>query len=53
MNVEGGTIDTETITFCTNPIFNSNGMMANQSDPLHFEKTVSAVSIKNGEYTPF
>lgn len=53
LNVEGGKLDSETITFCNNPIFNSHGMMASHSDRLHFENSVSAVSIKTGIHSPF
>ncbi len=53
LNVEGGTVDMETTTFCGNPIFNSNTMFSQHSDPLHFEKSASGVSVRTGEYTPF
>ena len=47
MNVEGGSIETATITFCGNPIMNENSLLSKQgeSDPLHFEKSVSVESI--------
>lgn len=53
LNVEGGTVDMETTTFCGNPIFNSNTMVSQHIDPLHFEKSAMGVSVRTGEYTPF
>ena len=53
LNVEGGTVEMETTTFCGNPIFNSNTMFSQHSDPLHFEKSAMGVSVRTGEYTPF
>ncbi len=53
LNVEGGTIDMETTTFCGNPIFNSNTLFSKASNPLHFDKSASGVSVRTGKYTPF
>jgi len=45
MNVEGGSIDTQTTTFCGNQILNANTMVSQQGDPFRFEKKISTESI--------
>jgi hypothetical protein len=53
LNVEGGSINTQIITFCGNPIFDSNNMFSKENAPMHFEKSASSVNVRGGGYSPF
>lgn len=53
LNVEGGSVNVQTTTFCGNPIFDSNNMFSKENEPMHFEKSASSVNVRGGGYTDF
>ncbi|GIV32521.1 MAG: hypothetical protein KatS3mg031_0056 [Chitinophagales bacterium] len=53
LNVEGGVIDTQTTTFCGNPVLGDQGLLSQAQETLQYKRNVTVVHLRTGEYKPF